>query len=233
MRVRFLLLAVLAACGAISTPAHAQTNADRRYVTDVFEVTMRRGPSTQNAIVRMLESGTPLEVISSDAQTGYSRVRLTTSNTEGYVLTRYLMGEPAARSQLASLEERVATLRDQSGDRGRALDDLRTANANATQRVQQLESDNNRLSTELSELQQKAASVLAIDRENMQLRTSLTETEIQLQSLQQDNADLRSQKTLYGFVVGAAVLLLGIILGLVLPGLRRRKRGGYGSGDLL
>ena len=60
---------------------------------------MRRGPSTQNAIVRMLESGTPLEVISSDAQTGYSRVRLTTSNTEGYVLTRYLMvSQPLAVS---------------------------------------------------------------------------------------------------------------------------------------
>lgn len=217
----------------LTTPAFAQESGQTQYVTDVFEITMRRGPSTQNAIVRMLESGTPLTVLEQDAASGYSRVRLTTSETEGYVLTRYLMTAPAARSQLGSLRSRVESLRDESGDQGRELDDLRTASAAAQQRIQTLEQDNGRLSNELAALQQKAANVLAIDRENMQLRTDLQETEIQLQGLQQTNADLRSQKGLYGFVVGAAVLLLGIVLGLVLPGLRRRKRGGYGSGDLL
>ncbi|MEO0366050.1 MAG: TIGR04211 family SH3 domain-containing protein [Pseudomonadota bacterium] len=217
----------------LTVPSSAQDSTGRRYVTDVFEVTMRRGPSTQNAIVRMLESGTPLEVLEQDPATGYSRVRLTTSATEGYVLTRYLMADPAARSQLSDLQSRVASLRSESGDQGRELDDLRTANASSQQRVRALEQENQRLSTALADLEQKASNVLAIDRENMTLRTTLQETEIELQGLQQSNADLRSQKALYGFVVGAGVLLLGIVLGLVLPGLRRRKRGGYGSGDLL
>ena len=217
----------------LTVPSSAQDSTGRRYVTDVFEVTMRRGPSTQNAIVRMLESGTPLEVLEQDPATGYSRVRLTTSATEGYVLTRYLMADPAARSQLSDLQSRVASLRSESGDQGRELDDLRTANASSQQRVRALEQENQRLSTALADLEQKASNVLAIDRENMTLRTTLQETEIELQGLQQSNADLRSQKALYGFVGGAGVLLLGIVLGLGLPGLRRRKRGGYGSGDLL
>ena len=217
----------------LTVPSSAQDSTGRRYVTDVFEVTMRRGPSTQNAIVRMLESGTPLEVLEQDPATGYSRVRLTTSATEGYVLTRYLMADPAARSQLSDLQSRVASLRSESGDQGRELDDLRTANASSQQRVRALEQENQRLSTALADLEQKASNVLAIDRENMTLRTDLQETEIELQGLQQSNADLRSQRALYGFVVGAGVLLLGIVLGLILPGLRRRKRGGYGSGDLL
>ena len=96
------------------------------YVTDQFEITMRRSPSAGNtAIVRVLESGTPLTVVERDAGNGWSRVRLTTSDTEGYVLTRYLMDEPSARSQLAALQARVATLRNESGDQGRELDDLR------------------------------------------------------------------------------------------------------------
>ncbi|MEL7310171.1 MAG: TIGR04211 family SH3 domain-containing protein [Pseudomonadota bacterium] len=224
---------ILLSLSFFAITASAQESSERQYVTDIFEITMRRGPSTQNAIVRMLESGTPVEVLEQDSASGYSRVRLTTSDTEGYVLTRYLMRDPAARSQVADLQSRVASLRSESGDQGRELDDLRTSNATSQQRVRALEQENQRLSSALADLEQKASNVLAIDRENMTLRTTLQETEIELQGLQQSNADLRSQKALYGFVVGAGVLLLGIVLGLVLPGLRRRKRGGYGSGDLL
>lgn len=229
--LKSMLLAL--ALFAVTADSRAQSGEERQYVTDIFEITMRRGPSTQNAIVRMLESGTPVEVLEQDAESGYSRVRLTTSETEGYVLTRYLMRDPDARSQLAALQGRVDSLRNESGDQGRELDDLRTSYAAAQQRLRALEQDNERLTSELADLQQKASNVLAIDRENMTLRTDLQETEIELQGLQQSNADLRSQRALYGFVVGAGVLLLGIVLGLILPGLRRRKRGGYGSGDLL
>ncbi|MEO1421009.1 MAG: TIGR04211 family SH3 domain-containing protein [Pseudomonadota bacterium] len=218
---------------AASANVYAQSSEERQYVTDIFEITMRRGPSTQNAIVRMLESGTPVEVLEQDAESGYSRVRLATSQTEGYVLTRYLMPNPAARSQISALQGRVDALRNESGDQGRELDDLRTSYASAQQRLRSLEQDNERLTSELADLQQKASNVLAIDRENMTLRTDLQETEIELQGLQQSNADLRSQRALYGFVVGAGVLLLGIVLGLILPGLKRRRVCGYGSGDLL
>ncbi len=224
-------LALWLALGMSNT---AMGQADTRYVTDIFEITMRRGPSTSNAIVRMLESGTPVEVISSDSATGYTRVRLTTSDTEGYVLTRYLMAEQDARSQLAGLQERLATLRDQSGDRGRELDDLRQANAAASQRINTLDQDNERLKAALAALQQKASNVISIDRENTTLRKDLTETQIQLQLLQEENSELISRRIMHWFIIGAGVLLAGVVLGLLLPGMRRRKRGGYGGGgDLL
>lgn len=230
-----LLLAVLL-CATLFTggSASAQSgNTDVRYVTDEFEITMRRGPSTDNAIVRMLSSGTPLRVLSTDSASGYTEVQLTTSETRGFVLTRYLMGEQDARSQLSALQQRIAELRSQSGDRGRELDDLRQASAAAAERISSLERDNTRLEAELSELQRKASNVINIDRENTTLRRTLTDAEIQVQALQEENQQLSSRQLIVWFVVGAAVLLLGIILGLVLPTLRRRKRGGYGGGDLL
>lgn len=210
--------------------AQEQTN----YVTDQFEITMRRAPSAGNtAIVRVLRSGTPLTVLERDAGNGYSRVRLTTSTTEGYVLTRYLMPEPAARSQLADLQARVDTLRNQSGDQGKELDDLRQANAESARRITALDQENQRLETELGDLQAKAANVISIDRENTSLRKELTDTQITLEALQQENDELSSRRIMHWFLIGAAVLLAGVVVGLVLPGLRRRKRGGYGSGDLL
>ena len=232
---RFTLrLGALFVLALITLGVDANAQGDTRYVTDQFEITMRRGPSTSNAIIRMLPSGTPLQVISVDDETGYTQVRLTTSDTEGYVLTRYLMSERDARSQLAAMQERLQTLRDQSGDRGRELDDLRQANAAASQRINALDQENQRLQSALAALQQKASNVISIDRENTTLRKDLTETQIQLQLLQEENSELISRRIMHWFLIGAGVLLAGIVLGLILPGLRRRKRGGYGGGgDLL
>ncbi|MFK8053277.1 MAG: TIGR04211 family SH3 domain-containing protein [Woeseiaceae bacterium] len=226
-------LTVLAVFSLLCVSQPTQAQGQTRYVTDQFEVTMRRGPSTDNAIVRMLSSGTALQVIDADPASGYTRVKLTTSNTEGFVLTRYLMSEQDARSQLAALQERLVTLRDQSGDRGRELDDLRQANAQSTQRIVGLEQENQRLQSELSALQTKAANVVNIDRENTTLRKELTDTQIQLQSTEEENRELSSRRVMQWFIIGAVVLLVGIVLGLILPGMRRRKRGGYGGGDLI
>lgn len=230
-RPRAIAMALALALALMATDS-GWAQGETRYVTDQFEITMRRGPSTDNAIIRMLPSGTPLQVIDSDAATGYTRVKLTTSDTEGFVLTRYLMRERDARSQLAALQQRLATLRDQSGDRGRQLDDLRQSNAAAAQRIAELERANERLESDLAALQQKAANVINIDRENTTLRKELTDTQIELQSVQEENRELSSRRIMQWFIIGAAVLLVGIVLGLILPGLRRRKRGGYG-GDLL
>ena len=61
-----VLLALLA--GAAS--------AETRYITDQLEVTMRSGQSTRNAIVRMLRSGAAVEVLETDAEAGYTKVRV-------------------------------------------------------------------------------------------------------------------------------------------------------------
>ena len=72
----------------------AQAGAQTVWVSDQFEVMLRSGPSTSNAIERMLPSGTQLEVLERNADAGYARVR-TNAGTEGWVLSRYLMSEPS------------------------------------------------------------------------------------------------------------------------------------------
>ena len=76
--------------------------AQSAWVSDEFEVTLRTGPSTSNAIQLMVGSGTELEILEQDEEAGYARVR-TNGGTEGWVLSRYLMTEPSAREQLATV----------------------------------------------------------------------------------------------------------------------------------
>lgn len=198
-------------------------NAETRYVTDEFEITMRRGPSTQNAIRRMLASGTALDVVEVNAEEGYSRVR-TPGGTEGWVLSRYLMREPAAREQLAALQQRLQALRNESGDQGKLLDDLRQEDEKNKGTIRNLESENKRLAAELGDIKRTAADVLSINENNRTLREDLSQANIRLSTLVQENDRLVRRRDQNWFLIGAAVLSVGIILGLVLPRIPRHRR---------
>ena len=190
---------------------------------------MRRGPTLQNAIVRVLTSGTAVEEVERDEESGYSRIR-TSGGAEGYVLTRFLMAEPSARSQLAALRERLTALRDQSGGQGRELDDLRQQSAAQKRTIEALEAEKSRLETELAQIRRTAADTLRINADNTSLRESLSAAEINLATLEQENDRLARRREQNWFLIGAAVLALGIILGIIAPRLSSARRNRYGGG---
>lgn len=204
----------------------ASAQAETVWVSDEFEIMLRTGPSTSNAIERMLSSGTELEVLETDSDSGYSRVR-TGAGTEGWVLTRYLMGEPPAREQLQRLTSQLTNANARGSSLGTQLEAIRQEQNNATQRVSDLEGENETLQRELAEIRRKAANVLAIDTQNENLRQQLTDAEIRVSILEQENESLAGQKDRYWFITGALVLIVGIVLGLVLPRIKFQRRSRY------
>ena len=200
--------------------------AEPAWVSDQFEVMLRTGPSTGNAIERMLPSGTELEVLERDDDSGYSRVR-TRAGTEGWVLTRYLMDEPSAREQLAALTSRLTSANAQGTSLTSQLGAIRGEYDAATQRIAQLESDKEALEEELAEIRRTAANSLSINEQNRQLREQLQAEEIRSATLEQQNRELTSQTTRYWFITGAFVLLAGMLLGIWLPRIRWHRRSRY------
>lgn len=217
---RILPLGLLALL--VSGPVAAQ----QVWVSDQFEVTLRTGPSTSNAIEKVLRSGTSLEVLETDSETGYARVRAS-DGTEGWVLTRYLMNEPSAREQLARLTSQLSNANNEGSTLTQQLDAVRGEYQAATNRIAVLEREKQAVEQELSEIKRTAANVLAIDRQNKELRDQLATTEIEVGTLEQHNRELTSQSTRYWFMTGAAVLVVGIILGLWLPRIRWHKKSRY------
>lgn len=213
-------------CLIAGTLAARIASADSAWVSDRFEITLRSGPSTSNAIQLMLGSGTEVEVLERDAESGYSRVR-TGGGTEGWVLTRYLMNEPAARDQLAALTSQLTS----EASRGSSLDSqlgaIRGEYDAAKQRIASLERDKSALEAELAELKRTAANVLAINNQNKDLREQLAAEEIRVAALEQENRELSSQTTRYWFLSGALVLVVGMVLGLWLPRIRWQRRSRY------
>jgi SH3 domain protein len=207
-----------------SVAAHANP----AWVSDQFEITLRTGPSTQNAIQMMLGSGAKLEVLERDADSGYSRVQ-TPGGTEGWVLTRYLMPDPSAREQLETLTAQLANVTNQGDSLESQLQSLRGELLRAEQKSGTLEREKARLEQELADLKRTAASAISLNNQNSQLRQTLADAEIQVATLEQENRVLSGQKNRYWFMTGGGVVVVGILLGLWLPRIRMPRRSRYDS----
>lgn len=217
---RYLILGF--ACLFIGFPAIAEDV----WISDQFEVMLRTGPSTNHAIERMLPSGTPLEAIESNDETGYTSVR-TASGTEGWVLSRYLMPEVSAREQLERLTSQLADASVEGSSLASQLGVVDGERESANARVATLEREKQQLEQELADIKRTAAGAISIDGQNKALRDQLATTEIEAASLEQQNRELTSQTTRYWFLTGALVLTIGIGLGLWVPRIRWQRRSRY------
>jgi len=211
-------------CLGLSLPVAAESV----WVSDQFEVMLRTGPSTNNAIQLMVDSGTQLEILAEDAEAGYTQVR-TSGGTEGWVLSRYLMTEPSAREQLETLTQQLTNANAQGSSMGSQLGAIRAEYDGATRKIRELEQDNAGLQAQMDEITQKAANTLAIDRQNQNLQQQLTDAEIRVDMLEQENATLSGQTTRNWFIAGALVLFGGVLLGLILPRMKFQRRSRYDS----
>lgn len=200
--------------------------AETRYVSDRLEIQMRTGKGTQFRILRMLPSGTPLEVLEVDQENGYSRVRAP-GGVEGWVLNRYLMKGQAARDRLADAEKRLAELELENRKLKTSFGDLKQEKSQADDKRSTLDKENRKLTQELEEIRRTASSALAIDAENKDLKGRIVAYERQLQTLQQENEGLKDRTARDWFMVGAGVVILGMIIGLIIPRIRWRKKSSW------
>lgn len=203
-----------------------QASAESVWVSDQFEVMLRSGPSTSNAIERMLPSGTALEVLERDAEAGYARVR-TAAGTEGWVLIRYLMNEPSAREQLTTLTRRLTSANAAGGSLTSQLEAIKGEYDDATRQISKLEREKKQLEEELADIKRTSANVLSINSQNKELRDQLESARIQSDTFEQQNRELTSQTTRYWFMTGAMVLVIGMALGIWLPRIRWQRRSRY------
>lgn len=203
--------------------------AETRYVTDRLEVTLRAGESTRYKILRMLPSGTPVEVVSVNPSTNYARVRIP-DGTIGFMLVQELQDEPAARDRLAELEERMKALRQKPDALANELANLQETYGELKQRFAALEREKQQREQELARIRHASANVLDITSDRERLRLQVAELTRSRADLEQENRDLKNERNQRWFLIGAGVLGGGVLMGLILPHLRlRRRKSSWGS----
>lgn len=197
--------------------------AETVYVDDTLYAPIRSGEGTQYRILHSgVRSGTPLELLER-SESGYSRVR-TPDGIEGWMVSRYLTETPIARErleaanrQLAEARETVTTLRSELEAVTQERDSLRSSESN-------LEARAGRLSQELQEIKTVAADALNLNRRNEELSNENQKLRNELEVLTAEKERLEANTDSDFMLLGAGLVLLGIILALIVPALKPTRK---------
>lgn len=200
--------------------------AETRYVVDKIIITLRSGPSNEYQILRTLPSGSAMEIL--ESQDTYSRVRLK-DGTEGWVLNQYLTNKPIARQRLAVAQQELARLKADNDRLQQEMATLKTTGKSLGSDYAKLQKEHKKLLGEVERLRRVAAKPLQLEEENARLKKRLVNLENEHELVQQENQMLRNSAEREWFMTGAGVIILGILIGLIVPSLRPRKKSSWSS----
>lgn len=195
-----------------------------RYVDDYLVITLRAGMGSDYKILKTLPTGARLEVL--DSQGEFTEVR-TESGLQGWVLTQYLSEQPVARVRLSQAQADVAALtatnrqlKDEMAQMRQTLNALQVEHKTTLENYARVDTDNARL-------RDLAARPQALARDNESLRQRSEQLAGQVDTLSSENERLQANEVQRWFLAGGGVLLLGVLMGLILPKFGRRKRSAW------
>ncbi|MFG6157195.1 TIGR04211 family SH3 domain-containing protein [Halomonas sp. 1390] len=201
-RLKILTLGV--ALATLPPVLHAQDAADAdagAWVSDELTTFVRSGPTDGYRIIGTLTAGEPVTVLETSGD--YSRVE----DAEGdvvWVLSSELQADPSAQQRLPALEARVESLTEELAGINETWE-KRTATMTDTLEMRQARID------ELEARNQ------ALEAETEQSRATIREFQARLDTQEED---LLMRYFMYGGGVAGA----GLLVGLIVPHLPRRRR---------
>lgn len=165
------------------------------YVTSDLAISLRKTAEANAPAIRGLKSGTKFTILTGDNGNGFSRIRLD-DGVEGWIQSRHISKSPNQLQQ--QLTEAQAT-----------IDELRAE-------LQQTQS--------ITTAPPPESPPKALTEENSALKARITQLESERQSQKPQTRTLSDMSDRDWFLTGTGVMVLGIIIGLIVPRLRLRRR---------
>ncbi|APE32435.1 peptide-binding protein [Halomonas aestuarii] len=199
-RLKILTLGV--ALATLPSVLHAQELADgTAWVSDELTTFVRSGPTDGYRIIGTLTAGEPVTVLETSGD--YSRVE----DSEGdivWVLSSELQDDPSAQKRLPELEARVSALTEELSGINDTWEN-RTASMTDTLELRE---------EHIAELE---ARNQALEEETAQSRATIRELQARLDTQEED-------LLMRYFIYGGGVAGAGLLVGLIVPHLPRRRR---------
>jgi SH3 domain protein len=212
---RFGLFCLSLMLGLFSNFVYAET----MYVSDILKLTLRSGPSTENKILAVIESGQMLDIVKSGKE--WSQAQLP-NGKEGWVLSRYLTPDETNNIKLERLEAKHKNLMIQA--------------AELLEENNRLEAENKRVSTEFNTNQEQlvktkadyealkteAAEFLTLKTNYKRVASQLAEQTAKAKQLEEELSSLEMNTYIKWFLAGSGVLIVGFLIGFSTKRQRRR-----------
>ena len=223
----YLVLSGLFLLGVLaSEPVFAKTI---RYVSDELKIPIRSGASDKHRILKFIRSGTALTVLETSGDGKYSHVKAS-GGKSGWVLTADLMNVPSGRDRLAAAQKQFSESDTIIKDLKSTIAELKSELKQLKNEKGDLQNERTNLSNSLEDLKITAANPLSLSKKNKQLKKELDKVRQNEAMLEKDNQQLSSNVMQEWFVIGGAVSIGSLILGLILTRINwRKKRDSWGD----
>ncbi|WP_409457096.1 TIGR04211 family SH3 domain-containing protein [Pseudomonas oryzihabitans] len=199
-RLPRLGLCLAASLASFAGTAVAQES-NARWVSDSLTTYVRSGPTDGYRIVGTLKSGQKVELIST--QGDYSQVRGEGGGTV-WIPSSDLQAKPGQAERLPQLEQQVAELSGQ----------LKTIDDSWKNRVQGMQETLDSRKQQIDELESR----------RKELDAQLTQAQSELRSTQAKLGNENKQALMQYMVYGGSIAGAGLLAGLILPSMTRRKK---------
>ena len=199
--------------------------AEKVYVTDSLEITLRTGPSNQNKIIMMLRSGKQLELLKS--KEGWCLVRVSEpgrKTVEGWALARYLIERRPWEVQAGIYKRENERLKEQSAVVEKELREITAKDINLDREFMENSKALETLRAEYDDLKQGAAGYLTLKKTHKVTQSKLKNIETTFKSLSEEHDKLKNSHSTKWFAMGALVLLFGLIIGLEIGRQQKRRK---------
>lgn len=212
---RFEVCGLLLILCLFATAIHAET----MYISDLLKITLRSGPSTENKILAVLESGQTVEVITPGDE--WTKVRQANGN-EGWVLSRYLTANPTHNLRFESLQSKHKNLMTQAAALLEENSQLKAESKKLRAQFETTQRQMQKTSTEYETLKSEAAEFLTLKTDYERTASQLIEQTKKAKELEEQVTRMEMNYAIKWFLAGSAVLIVGFIIGFSTKRQRRR-----------
>jgi len=190
--------------------------AETMYVSDMLKLTLRTGPSTENKILAVIESGQQLALLEPGRE--WSRVRL----PDGWVLSRYLTPDETSNFKLERLQAQHKNLTVQAAELLEENKELKAENEKLRAEFETNAKEMLKTRTDYEALKAEAAEFLTLRSKYESAASRLAEQTARVQKLEEQLTHLEMSTYIKWFLAGSGVLIVGFLIGFSTKRQRRR-----------
>ena len=189
------------------------------YVSDILKLTLRTGPSTENKILAVIQSGQQLDVVEFGEE--WSQVQLP-NGKEGWVLSRYLTNSETNNVRLDRLQAKHKNLMTQAAALLEENNRLQTENKKLEAASKSNQKQADKALSDYETLKTEAAEFLSLKSKYKKAVSQLTEQTAKAEKYEEQLSKLEMSTYIKWFLAGSGVLIVGFLIGFSTKRQRRR-----------
>ena len=197
----------------------AVVHAEKRYINDLLEITLRTGQGIDHKIIEIVKSGQMVEVLKPGDQ--WTKIRRL-NGTEGWVVSRFLTSNKPNIILLKELQEKHEAIMIRTDSQLEEMAKLQEDNKELRSKLTVSAKTLNDLNNSYETLKKESGEFLKLKSNYDKAAAQLTKQKQKIQKYEEELSKLEQRQIFRWIFTGAGILFLGFLIGL--SGKRQRRR---------